>query len=373
MNIKKEKNDDLGELPLPAPWPGANERIVLGLPLSFQPIQLLETFSDKQFENIVLGWANEYLKNKYNQVQRFGGANDKGRDIVAWIDGKEVSVRRWDNYQCKHYANKLGPSDFWEELGKLIYFTFIGDYSIPQNYFIITAKGIGPTLTDLINTPDNLRDSLLENWGKYCQRKITKTTDIKLTKELREYINGFSFSIIHEIPPLDFLAQHEKTRYHYRIFGVGLKKRIISEEAPSSIKPHEVKYVQKMYKAFGDHLDKEVSCQQDFEDNQQISGSFKKARVCFYKAETLKEFSRENFCNESIFEDLRDQIYEGIEITINKDYKDGYQRMIAVSEKSQDIQIEASVLKVEMRPDDRVGICHHLANEDKIDWIKSEK
>jgi hypothetical protein len=89
------------------------------------PIDRLKIFSDRQWEEFVLEWADS-LKTDYARVERCGGAGDMGRDIIAIVDTGSGS---WDNYQCKHYAAPLAPTDIWTELGKLVYYTRRGDYT----------------------------------------------------------------------------------------------------------------------------------------------------------------------------------------------------------------------------------------------------
>ncbi|MEN1550753.1 restriction endonuclease, partial [Pseudomonas aeruginosa] len=70
----------------------------------------LAQFSAAEFERFTLEWASEYLAGQQyvNEVQQRGGAGDKGRDIVVWLDSSDAVPRRWHLYQCKHYDANLG-------------------------------------------------------------------------------------------------------------------------------------------------------------------------------------------------------------------------------------------------------------------------
>jgi hypothetical protein len=46
-------------------------------------IDRLQQMSEDDFEIMCLEWASGYLKTKYVKVRQYGGAGDKGRDIVA--------------------------------------------------------------------------------------------------------------------------------------------------------------------------------------------------------------------------------------------------------------------------------------------------
>ena len=47
----------------------------------------------------------------------------------------------WDNYQCKHYEKPLTPSDVWVELGKLCYYTMVGEYLASAKVQVRSSQG----------------------------------------------------------------------------------------------------------------------------------------------------------------------------------------------------------------------------------------
>ncbi|WP_139555660.1 restriction endonuclease, partial [Escherichia coli] len=95
------------------------------------PLDRLAQFSAAEFERFTLEWASEYLAGQQyvNEVQQRGGAGDKGRDIVVWLDPSDAVPRRWHLYQCKHYDANLGLPKAGIEVAKVIYYTFIKDYT----------------------------------------------------------------------------------------------------------------------------------------------------------------------------------------------------------------------------------------------------
>jgi hypothetical protein len=97
--------------------------VAAGLPIP--PIERIRIFSDGQWEDFVLEWADS-LRDHYGTVEQCGGAGDMGRDIIAF---DTVNPLIWDNYQCKHYKSGLAPGDIWVELGKLVYYTHNNEYT----------------------------------------------------------------------------------------------------------------------------------------------------------------------------------------------------------------------------------------------------
>jgi hypothetical protein len=360
-------------LPKPQPWQNGNQLRLLGAPAGgdyISPVERLKLFDSKKFENFVLQWADEYLNDKYDSVESRGGAGDKGRDVVAWIDPFGTPNRRYDNYQCKHYDSLLTPTQFWDELAKLCYYTSVGEIDIPANYIIMTSKGVGSKLLDFISKPVEIRRELISYWsqGKISVKagdSIPKT----LTTPLKEYVEEFDFSIISSVSPEDFIKQHEKTKYHALVFGVTVNNRrnITPPEIIDSTK--EDKYIKLTLEAYGDASDNKSYSLSDLDSNQVFKKHLGQTRVCFYSAEALKEFSRDNYLENS-FDELLTEFEFGTQPTYLQPHLNGYQRLLSVCSAAASLQIDHSHLRSELLQMDRTGICHHLANEGRItSWV----
>ena len=121
------------------------------IPGRFNKNQLLKLCSPEEYELIIKSYVKDILSEKYSKVVRLGGSGDKGRDVVAYVND-EV----WDNYQCKHYKDPLTPYDIWVEIGKLCYYTHIGDFTVPRKYYFVSPCGVGTKLWDLLKNKKNL-------------------------------------------------------------------------------------------------------------------------------------------------------------------------------------------------------------------------
>ncbi|MCY4653132.1 MAG: hypothetical protein OXC95_08210 [Dehalococcoidia bacterium] len=155
-------------IPRPAgPTHASASAVSYGHPI--QPIDRVKIFSATQWEEFVLEWADS-LVDEYSRVDRCGGSGDMGRDIVAICsDAKDG----WDNYQCKHYQHALAPSDVWIELGKLVYYTYIEEYTYPRKYHFVAPQGAGTKLANLLRRPADLRAGLIDSWDDKCRTRIT--------------------------------------------------------------------------------------------------------------------------------------------------------------------------------------------------------
>src|SRR5436853_2846523 len=113
---------------------------------AIEPLTRVMTYDSDEWEKLVDEWASHCLKAKYSKVLRFSGANDRGVD-VAWFVDDELLLGVWDNFQCKHYAAGVMPSDAWPEIGKILWHSFNGHYAPPRSYFFVAPRGTGTTLT----------------------------------------------------------------------------------------------------------------------------------------------------------------------------------------------------------------------------------
>jgi len=358
--------DKLPTKPLPAPAGLAS--VPADFVLSGQLIPAIERiriFSDKQWEEFVLEWADS-LRDEYGRVERCGSAGDMGRDVIATC---KDNGSLWDNYQCKHYKEPLKPSDIWVELGKLVYYTKRGEYSYPRRYFFVAPQGAGTKLSNLLKKTEQLRARLVANWTGYCRTGITSTAPVELDDELKAYLDGLDFSIFEAIPPLRLIDEHAKTRWHVARFGGGLPARPPVSDPPSDPADLEANYVRQLLDAYGDYLKRKVSAIADIAPETDLHEHFRDSRIEFYSAESLRTFSRDTL-PPGEFEKLQEEVHGGIKDEVRTDHPDGYRRVLAVVKTARTLQLSGHALHGRLAVRDRGGICHQLANDEKVSWVK---
>lgn len=342
-----------------------NQDILFGTPIP--AIDKLKIVSEDEFEDIVREWIAGYCEKKYVKVWRTGGAKDKGRDVVAIIDADG----NWDNFQCKHYNNPLMPSDIWLELGKLCYYTFNKDYSIPRKYYFVAPKGVGPTVGDLLTKPDELKKQLYSEWDKHCKESITAKVQIPLSFELKAHIEIIDFSIFTFLDPQELIEQHKQTNYYAARFGGGLNRRMRPNISPLEESEISIRYVEQLLEAYSDHLKTGLSKISELNSHSELFNHFNRQRECFYWAEALNEFSRDSLpTGNTSFDDLKTEIYHGVVDISNQKHSSGYENVLKTTASAVALNIQSNALMSVSNIQDKVGICHHLSNENKIIWVK---
>lgn len=365
----ENNSDSITSLPAPTPWPGANARLLgLGMGLPISPLKRLAQFSAADFERFTLEWATGYLANQIDvfEVQSRGGAKDKGRDIIVWLDATDTVPRRWQLYQCKHYDANLGLPKAGIEIAKVLHYTFIGDYSTPEAYFFVTHKGVTSPLQDLLDNPEALRHKILTSWSDYAG-SIGKEA-IELVPELRKHIELFPFSIFRAKQPHDLLEEHAKTKFHLTVFGAPLIQRASPPLPPSTVAANEVRYVEQLYQAIGVDLGFAINNIADFKHSKRHARIFERSRLTFYSAEGLRELARDQMSDHQYFDSLLREFSDGLFYCYTAPGCTPLERLGSTVQGAQSLQLGAHPLAPHMTTNDREGMCHHMANEDHLNW-----
>lgn len=351
----------------------SNLDILQGKPIP--KIDRLRIMSDAQFEDFILEWTDGYLKDKtqeYSSVQQLGGAGDKGRDIVCFVNDERSIC---DYYQCKHYANALSPAQIYVELGKLCFYVFSNIISLPRKYYFVCPHGVGPKLNDLLADIKRCKEELYVNWDKYCLSGI-RSEETPLTQDLKIFIDNIDFSIFDWLKPLELISQHEQTKYHASRFGGGLQKsRGKIPEASSSIIAEELNYTNQLFEVYSEKTGDNLTCKSDLTFYNELKDHFDESRNSFYSAESLKQFSRDNNSNseEDFFEEFKDEVYTTIRNIARKDDSLGYDKVLNSTQAAINNQYSSNPLHQEIKAQDKEGTCHHLANENKVKWVKKKE
>ncbi len=330
------------------------------------PLTRVTVYESAEWEKFIEEWVSHCLKVKYTNVLRFSGANDHGIDIAGFADDKHLQGI-WDNFQCKHYGHPIMPKEAWPEIGKMLWHSFCGRFVPPRSCYFVAPRGMGTTLTQyLANTP-TLKAALIEAWPKSVADKITSTRTILLEGEFAEYVDKFNYSIFKPLSTRDVIEQHRQSPYFIARFGGGLPPRPLPEGAPEEIHVNESGYVTQLLAAYADHKKKAVPDIAALKAWQPLADHFGRQRESFYHAESLRIFVRDKV-EPGTFESLQEEVYQGVIDTCDSAHIDGFECVKAVTDRALVIALDAHPLGLSALQMDRRGICHQLANEDRLKW-----
>lgn len=329
----------------------------------------IKLFSPDDWEEFIEEWASS-LATVYVKVRRFGGACDLGVDIAGFCSDQGF-LGDWDNFQCKRYDHPLRPTDIWVEIGKIVYYSHLGEYSPPRKHYFVCSQGVGTSLEKLLNTPGTLKAKAAENWGKHCCDGITSGASIALDGGLKDYFEAFDFSIFSSRSVVEIIEEHSKTRFHAIRFGGGLPVRPNPDPPPDTPQENESRYIRQILDAYGDHLGTSLSDAAALVHHDVLKRDYLRQRERFYHAESLKNFARDTV-PDGTFDALQDEIYHGVVDVCENNHANGFERMKATISQAATVAATSNPLVSSMKIQDRQGICHQLANDDRLRWIPAD-
>jgi hypothetical protein len=342
---------------------------------AIDPIERVTTYDGDRFEKFVLEWAYEYLQNtckEYVQVSRFGGAGDKGRDIVCYISTNPVKC---DVFQCKHYRDPIGPSEARIELAKLCLNTFQKSIPVPSKYRFVSPRDVSSKLGLSFDDPAAIKSDLIENWKKttgkapLCSRLI-KGQKTYLEGKLLEHVERFDFSIVHFKPMHEVIAEFRKTSLYAARFGGGLTKKLPPDKKPPpDPDAYEQVYVTELIAAYSQNLSLTSLDLRTLGSHGKHFSHFVRSRERFYCAETVREFAKDSLPPNFSFDDVQKQVYDGVVDTEQQDWPCGYTRAVEVTKIAQSISITNTPLASCLQPKSLQGICHQLVNDKRLRWV----
>jgi hypothetical protein len=354
-------DERLEELPEPPPLP-RRRGSELGEGLTHTPEERLSIFSPERVELVLSYWLRDGLETRYEKVRRVGGPGDLGRDVIAYASAETDDP--WDNYQSKRYAGKLRPSDLWPDLCKLVYYVTQGAYSAPRAYYFVAPHGVTPTTLRLLDDPEKLRAGLLKNWKKHGRGLC------ELSK-IQDLIKGFSFPAFDVVDATDIVTGLRETPSYAVFFGGGLTKpRPPDETPPQEIQDTELKYVEALVAAYDDHCAEAIGSSDAAFAHGSYGPHLRESRQDFYCAESLRAFSRDVLAPPEDFQGLQGQLLDGVRPTADLDHANGYERVLKVCEQAARVVFDSHPLTAAVKPRDRFGMCHQLANDGRLLWVR---
>lgn len=361
-------NNLIGIKPNPDPSTYSSAHVSTGIPVP-KAIRI-KNFSPDEWEDFTLEWASS-LKGSYVKSRRFGGSGDCGVDIAGFCTDKGFEST-WDNYQCKRYNHPLRPSDIWVEIGKIIYYSYIHEYTPPRKHYFVASLDVGTALEKLLNKPSELLCKFRECWDVHCRTGITTTREIELKGEFLEYVNNFDFTIFSSKSHVDLIEAHSRTSFHIVRFGGGLPSRPLPEDPPATPSGTESRYIRQLLDAYGDYLGSPIDSMDTLGSHSVLERNFKRQRERFYHAEALRNFARDTV-PEGTFNDLQNEVFNGVIDVADDIHANGYARLQATITHASTIALTANPLSSVIKSQDRQGICHQLANEDRLNWVLDDE
>lgn len=327
------------------------------------PQQRVYFYDAGEWEQFIREWATG-LGGSYVQIKRLGGPNDRGVDVAGFKTDRGFEGS-WDCFQGKHYAGALKWSDVFPEMLKVFVSAVGGHYVLPDRYSFLAPQGCGQTLNKLLSKPTDLRAKFLESLAS------TDGLDEDVRGKVKALAEATDFELFRSVELLDALETHRGTPYHAARFGTAVPSRPGRDSPPHEIAESETRYVAQLIDVYAEKEPTETFAAETVSSHSKFGNHFQRQRESFYSAEALRLYARDSV-PPGTFEALQTDVHSGVVEVAEASHQSGMDRLTSVLTTSGQLDLSAHALISVSSIDDRKGICHQLANEDRLTWVKEE-
>ena len=246
---------------------------------------------------------------------------------------------------------------------------YFNDYIIDEIVNQTQSSAMYSALLKLIrnsNLGESLRDELLQLYS---------------SGELPDFLGrAFLYSLIADntikVPDDSFQEFDENIRIFKELIKRSYKKPK-SITPPDEIEDHAIGYVRELYKVYGQLSGQEYARPKDLDSEPKLKKNFNRQRKDYYLAETIHRELRDTIRldEEEGFALLKDEMYEGVVTTCDKDYDTGFDRMTAVMEHATEVPLSNNLQDRVLDwigPGEKKGVCHMLVNDCRLGWMEDE-
>lgn len=326
--------------------------------------RLVLALTDEELEVFVREWVSN--KTQYLEVKRFTGTGDKGRDVVGFLT-EQRHEGAWHNYQCKQYGRNLPTGTAMLELGKMFYYSFIGEFTLPTQYYFVAPRGVNRVLKNYLSNPTKFYTDFLSGWDKYCASKISQGTTIELSSDLNAHIQQWNFSNIDFLSVDEILDDESSKPVLKKWFDID-PGPAPDGVVPEKISQDELPYIGELLNAYGEREGLKIGFV-DIEKYSDHNDHLKMQRERFFDADAFFRFYRDNTMHEDL-EHLRKDMQHGVAETHRADYADSLERAYAVLKQAAVVN-PSGKLAQHARVSVKQGTCHHFVNEGKLKWRRN--
>ena len=146
---------------------------------------------------------------------------------------------------------------------------------------------------------------------------------------------------------------------------------------PEDIEDDEIGYVKELYRVYGEVSGEIYARPEDLDAEPKLRRNFDRQRKDYYKAETIHRELRDTIRLDETegFDLLKDEVYDGVIDTRDKDYDSGMERLSAVMEHATGLSLSNNLKDRTLDwvgPGEKKGVCHMLVNDHRLSWMEDD-
>lgn len=202
-------------------------------------------------------------------------------------------------------------------------------------------------------------------------KPLVQGVDEEILARIRELATTTDFSKFKSVELHDALEVHQASSRHLARFGGHLPSPSLFSDPPETLGAHEVVYVSELRKVYAEKCADDLSDASQFGEHPEFGCHFKRQRFAFYAAESIRMDARDAV-PEGTFEHLQDHVHDGVIEVVEANHDSGMTRLTEVLKHSTIIDLTSHPLVTWASPKARQGICHQLANNERLTWSKEK-
>ncbi|MGW1766115.1 ABC-three component system protein [Streptomyces sp. NPDC002073] len=352
---------------------GGEQRALTVLPPRFamprmatpkQTVTLL--YGPGDFEEFVKEWVPTQ-EARYELVERQGGAGDHGIDVAGFLTPAKLEGE-WHNYQCKQYKRDLTWGVAAVEMRKMFVAAAAGHFTVPTRYAFV-ALTFATSLKRLISKPSECRARFLKDWST-TKDKLVAGLDADQRRAVEELAKGTDFGMFSCVDLDQVLTEHMTTPHWLSRFP-----QAPPENGPTKLTPpeqprqDEARYVQRLVDVYRERFPGKIDSLEQVDGVPKAKGHLLRQRVAFFAAESVRVFARDS-TTQDYFEQVKEDVYSIVVEEAERAHPNGWERHAAVTICAGTVEVTETILKPYVGPEVRKGVCHHLANDNRLIWCR---
>jgi hypothetical protein len=216
----------------------------------------------------------------------------------------------------------------------------------------------------MLLNPSKFRDEVISTWDTRVAGHVIDGATHPLTGDLAEYVNNYNFATFGYATVDEIIDAHRRTAFWAERFG-GLLPPPNPGKAPAAVMPHENVYVGKLLAVYAEAASAQIALVSDLDSHPEWKDDLQKQRVRFFDAEAFMATYRDQ-TEPGTTESFADQIFDAIEPSLSVPGTGLSRLTMALTTAAQ--TTPASVLAPQAKVRVKQGVCHQLANHDRVTW-----
>jgi hypothetical protein len=221
----------------------------------------------------------------------------------------------------------------------------------------------------LLSRPSELQKKFLDEFSR--TKGVVADLETPLRDQVRVLAEATDFAMFASVELVDAIEVHRTTAYYVARFGGPLPPRPKGDGAPSAISDDEARYVAQLMEVYRESQHLTNLTPDTLHSHPRLAAHFQRQRESFFAAESLRLHARDAV-PPGTFEALQDDVHSGVIEVAEASHPTSMDRLTQVLQASTQIDLSAHALTTISQTDDRKGICHQLANADRLTWVQAE-